>query len=294
MVPSALGQKPPEIPAQTSNPHVTENAEQIATILGISQLVGEARSMHAKSPCGAAATVEELSMRQEILETVLAASFDVDGVLAELDNERAHLSELSAALQTRRDQGVNLANLANLVTGTGVGIVGNSLQFSNSTANAGNALAVGSGIGSAALSIIGIHLQHGPRHSVGRIPNMLAPLFGRQPALNSYYPQAVLQYLRSVPPAESPGSGSRLDQLMAEWRRRGRLGPDTSAKADQKVTRLTSSLDTKTKLSIDDLSDRVAMLGDVTGRVGLMKRDLAELMMSLRPRVGCAPQAPSE
>ena len=30
------------------------------------------------------------------------------------------------------------------------------------------------------------------------------------------------------------------------------------------------------------------MLGDVTGRVGLMKRDLAELMMSLKAKKDCA------
>jgi len=290
MMASASGQNPAQNPAQTSNPHATENADQIASILGISELVERARSMRARDPCGATATIEELSTRQDILETTVAASLEVDGVLAELDNERAHLSELNAALQARRDRGVNLANLANLVTGTGVGIVGNSLQFSNATANAGNIFAVSSGVASAGLSLLGIHLQHGPRRTIGRIPNMLAPLFDRQAALNSYYPQEVLQYLRSVPPAEGPDSGSRLDQLMGEWRRLGRLGPAGSAKTGQKVTRLTSSLDTKTRLSIDDLSDRVAMLGDVTGRVGLMKRDLAELMMSIRAKKGCVPQ----
>jgi len=284
---SATSQNPGENLAQASNPQATANAEQVAAILGISELVERAHSMRAQNPC-APATLEELSTRQDILETAVAASLEVDGVLAELDNERAHLSELSAALQARRDRGVNLANVANLVTGTGVGIVGNALQFSPSTVNAGNIFAVSSGIASAGLSLLGIHLQHGPQRSVGRIPNMLAPLFDRQAALNSYYPQEVLQYLRSVPSSENPDSGSRLDQLMAEWRRRGRLGP--SGATDQKITRLTSSLDKKTKLSIDDLSDRVAMLGDVTGRVGLMKRDLAELMMSLRARKGCSPQ----
>lgn len=128
----------------------------------------------------------------------VAASFDLDGVLAELDNERARLSELSAALQARRDRAVNFANVANLITGTGLGIAGNAMQFSNSTANIGNGFGVGSGVASSVLSIIAIRLRHGPRSSVGRIPNMLAPLFGGEPALNSYYPPAVLEYLHSV------------------------------------------------------------------------------------------------
>jgi hypothetical protein len=31
------------------------------------------------------------------------------------------------------------------------------------------------------------------------------------------YPQAVLDYLHDVPPSQVPDSGSRLEQLMAEW-----------------------------------------------------------------------------
>ncbi len=282
IVPSALAQ---------NNPHASENAEQMAKILGISQLISNARLMHTQTPCESAATVEELSMRQDILETVVATSFEVDGVLAELNNERANLSELSTVLQARRDRAVNLTNIAGLITGTGLGVAVNAMQFSSSTANVGNSLGVGSGIGSTVLSIIGIRQQRGPQRSVGRIPNMLAPLFARQPALNSYYPQEILEYLRSVPPGEGIDSGSRLDQLMAEWRQVGRLGPGPpgSAETDQKITRLTSSLDDKTKLSIDDLSDRMAMLADVSGRVALMKRDLAVLMLSVRAERRCAP-----
>jgi len=272
-----------------NNPHASENAEQVAKILGISQLISNARLMHTQTPCESAATVEELSMRQDILETVVATSFEVDGVLAELNNERANLSELSTVLQARRDRAVNLTNIAGLITGTGLGVAVNAMQFSSSTANVGNSLGVGSGIGSTVLSIIGIRQQRGPQRSVGRIPNMLAPLFARQPALNSYYPQEVLEYLRSVPPGEGIDSGSRLDQLMAEWRQVGRLGPPGSAETDQKITRLTSSLDDKTKLSIDDLSDRMAMLADVSGRVALIKRDLAVLMLSVRAERRCAP-----
>ena len=62
----------------------------------------------------------------------------------------------------------------------------------------------------------------------------------------------------------------------------GRIGPAESTKTNQQIRRLTASLDTKTKLSLDDILNQIAMLLDVTGRVGLMKRDLGELMKSLR------------
>ena len=72
---------------------------------------------------------------------------------------------------------------------------------------------------------------------------------------------------------------------MERGRTRGQSG---NAKNDQKIARLTSSLHEKTRLSIDDLSDRMAMLGDVTERVGLMKRDLAGVMRSVGAGRECA------
>ncbi len=181
IVPFAFPQSTPDTPT----PQATANADQVANILGISQVVSRARSMHAQTPCESSPTLPELALRQDILERVTAASLDVDGVLAELESERARLSELTAALQARRDRAVNLTNVAGLITGTGLGIAVNAMQFSSSTANLGNGLGVGSGIASTVLSIIGIRQQHGPQRSVGRIPNMLAPLFVRSAELNS-------------------------------------------------------------------------------------------------------------
>ncbi len=265
-------------PGATPPTLATENGDQVASILGLSDKVAKIRAARSKVACGAMASVEELSMRQDILETIVAASLDVDGVLAELENERAQLSELSARLQSRRDRSVNIANVANLITGTGIGIGVNAMQFSNATANIGNGLGVGSGIASTLLSIVGVHLQHGPQAPIGRVPNMLAPLFGTPPKLNAYYPATVLAYLRAAP----TGNGtSRFDQLMSEWQQSGRIAPANSPQGQSKITLLTASSEDKAKLSIDDLSDRIAMLGDVTGRVALMKRDLAALMVSI-------------
>jgi hypothetical protein len=53
------------------------------------------------------------------------------------------------------------------------------------------------------------------------------------------------------------------------------------------IHRMTSSMETKTKLSIDDISTRISMLADVAGRIGLMKRDLAKLMRSIKTDKAC-------
>jgi hypothetical protein len=275
---SAEAQQPPEAAEQSQlSPH----ASQVAGILGIKPLVDRAMALSAGRPAGTSMSQEEVSLRQEISERVLTAGFDVDGVLAEIDEERARIIEARAYLQARRDRGVNLLSIANLVTGSGVGIAVNALQFSSATANVGNGIGVGSGIASTVLSLIGIRMQRGPAQPLGAAPNMLAVPFGRKPVLSSDYPEDVLAYLNSVPPGEAPDRGTRLQQLMREWVAFGRLDPPDTPKGQKEIELMTASLDPKQKLRIDDLTNRAMMLADVAGRVSLMKRDLAELLRAV-------------
>ena len=156
-------------------------------------------------------------------------------------------------------------------------------QFTNlpsATQNVGDGLGIGAGAASTILSILAIRRQHGPNGSVGNIPNMLAPLLGGGPVLETYYPLDVLQYLQSVPASGDPERGTRLEQLRAEWVEAGRLDASGSAKSQMKLAALTTSKDQQVKISIDDLADRIAMLEDVSGRVSLLKRDLAALAHS--------------
>ena len=97
--------------------------------------------------------------------------------------------------------------------------------------------------------------------------------------LKTYYPPAVLQYLQSVPPGEDLGRGTRLEQLLALWNDTGGLSLTDSAERTRKISALTASGISDAKVSIGDLTDRLAMLGDVRGRVSLIKRDLAVLVL---------------
>jgi len=265
-----------------SCPELSPHAGQVAQILGVKPLIDRALALGSSRPPGSSMNLDELALRQEISESVLAASFDVDGVLAEIDQERARIIELRAYLQARRDRGVNITSLAGLIVGTGVGIAVNALQFSNSTADIGNGIGVGSGAGATVLSLVGLRLQKGPALPIGSAPNMLAVVFDRQPVLSSAYPEDVLAYLNSVPPGEAPDRGTRLQQLIQEWIALGRLDPLDTPKGKREVDLMTSALAPKQKLRIDDLTNRAIMLADVAGRVSLMKRDLAELMRALR------------
>ena len=272
-----------------ANPHTRANADHIANLLGLTATVQRLRGIESHRSCSTPADLDELSLRQQILEASVSASLDADTAIAEIQNERALLMEVRTGLETRRDHAVNLLGTANLITGTGLGIAVNAMQFSNSTANLGNGLGVGSGVASTLLSIIGIRKQKGSKVPIGRVPNMLAPLFGQPSALNSYYPPSVEGYLDSAPPTGDGNTATRLNQLKAEWQAAGRIPSSGGPAYGNQLKVLTVSENSNVKLTIDNLNDRIAMLVDVSGRVGLMKRDLADLMFTLRSQNACSP-----
>ena len=260
--------------------------DQVRDILGLTEGVRKLRMLQSQNGCGAhAATLEEVTLRQDLLESVQIASLDVDAAMAMIANERGKLSNLQTSLKASRDKTVARLNAAALITGSGVGAAVSATQFTavgSRTNNVGDGVGVGSGAASTLLAYLAVRKQHGPQGVVGEVSNMLAPLFDRPPALDTHYPEITWQYLQSVPPGESAERGTRLEQLKAEWRGSGRLDSLDSAKEQKKITVLTASGEDGIKISIDELTDRIAMLGDVSGRIALMKRNLAMIMLSYR------------
>jgi hypothetical protein len=254
------------------------SAQQTAQILGLDRTIQRVRQLQMNTPM----TEEERSLRLQLLESIQIASLEVDQVLGEISNERNELGDIRAALQRRRDKSVGRFTTAALLTGSGLGIAVSAAGYSSlgsKTNDAGDTLGIVSGAASTMFSIIAARRQKGPNASVGEVPNMLAPLLGGTPILKTYYPPAVLQYLQTVPPGGAPHS-TRLERLKQAWIQSGRLDSSNGKKLQQTTAAATSSDNPSVKVSIDDLTNRIAMLGDVEGRVSLMKRDLSVLMSS--------------
>ncbi len=111
---------------------------------------------------------------------------------------------------------------------------------------------------------------------VGRVPNMLAPFFDQPSVLQSGYPEDVWKYLNSAPVGQP--QQTRALALMSTWVKDGRISANTSSQA---VRQLTGSM-MQVNVTIDAINSRISMLNDVRGRVSLMKRDLADLLRSIR------------
>ncbi len=270
-------------------------AEQTARILELTPRMKQLTQLQRARGCNAPVTPAELVVRQELSESIQAAALDVDSVVAEISNEQGELSNLRTVLQMKRDKTVARYNTAALITGSGASAAVSATQFTNlgsQTNNIGDGVGIGAGVASTVFSVIAARKQNGPKGTVGEVPNMLAPLFEREPTLNTFYPPSVLHYLEVVPANQDPSRGTRLEQLKAKWMQTGRLTTSHSNRQPD-LTPLTSSENPEVKVSIQDLSNRIAMLIDVAGNVSLMKRDLATLVRSMGEASGC-PAVPSQ
>ncbi len=262
---------------------LSPGANEVANLIGATPFLERLQQLSKSEEQGAGSLLspEVLVLRQQITEAVLGTSLQVDGVIAEIDNELAQASEIGAYLASRRDHAIGVNALSNIVSGGGMGIAGSALQLNESTNKLGNAMGVAAGSVTTALSIIGLRQQHGGRRDLGIAPNMLAKLFDRTPEFHSDYPEDVWKYLNNKPPAE-PGAETRKERLIARWTELGRIESLETAHGQQKIDFLTSSISSHRALNIDLLADRAAMLSDVRASVSLMKRDLGKLLLSLR------------
>src|SRR5215467_9869271 len=268
---------------QTQRPKLSPGAEEIARTIGVMPLLDRFYSLpvRERGVGGSAMSLEALSLRQQITESVISAGLEVDGLITEIDSELAQISVVRSQLEDRRDHALAISNLANIVTSGGTGVIGTALQFSAGTTNAGNIIGVAGGAVSTVLSLVGLRQQHGGKLPLGVSPNMLAKLFDRPTEFHSDYPKEVWTYLNSAPPAE-PGDGTRRERLIKQWTDTGRLESGDTRKAQHKLELLTSGASDQRPLTIDLLNDRAAMLADLRARVALMKRDLSKLMLALR------------
>jgi hypothetical protein len=260
-------------------PSLPASAEQVANTIGVAGAVQRLRTFGS----GCTATLDELALRQQISDAVLTASLDIDSVLAEIDNERAQILEVRGHLSDKRDRKVNLLSLANIVAGTGSGIIGTAMQFKDSTAIAGDAVGLAGGSAGVILSIAGMK-QQGGAAPLGVAPNMLAPLFNQRAELRSIYPADVWTYLNTAPLNDPRVHVPWREELMNRWMQSGVLGPPNTPASQAKIQLLTSRIGEQRRLPLDVLSDRGAMLLDLRARVSLMTRDLRDLMAAVAAR----------
>jgi hypothetical protein len=220
------------------------------------------------------------SVRERIVEKVLAASLEVDATIAQIDNEIAQSNEVRGYLSDRRDKAVNRANLLSITSGGALGATSAGLQLPSGENKASSVVGIAGGVLSSSLAVSGIRAQKGGTRVFDFSSNMLAELFDRSTLGDSRYDPIVWSFLNDVAPTDDEGL-TRKERLIQTWNTLKRTDPPSTAAGKNKIDRVTSRPSDKLPLTIDDLEDRSAMLEDVRAKISFLKRDLAALLLSL-------------
>ena len=262
--------------AQVPAPRLPEPAsESVAQLIGLRAEVARLQSLSAAGEAGN--RWELLWLHQRVLETVTAASLQVDATIAQIDNEIARAGEIRNLLADRRDRMVSRANLLAAVLGGAVGATSSGLQLSSTLTKPAAGVGITAGALSAGFAATGIHAQAGKRSRFDFESNMLAQLFDRPTLPNSRYPATVWTFLNEASPI-GPAGLTRRQELMQTWMKVERIEALSSR---EKIDRISSQPSEQLKLSIDDFEDRAAMLQDVRAKISYLKRDLGEFVGSL-------------
>jgi len=278
---AAVASNSPTAAQNVSLPKLTPGAEQVARLIGVTELMERLFRLPEPERSGRTMTLEALALRQEITEAIVSASLDADGTIAELDSELDHIALIETSLALRRDRTLRINTLANIIASGAGGILGSSLMLKQSTSNLGGAVSIAGGAVSTVLSLIAIHQENGGTLALQDSPNMLAPFFDREREYHSSYPDELWQYINSPVPTE-PERGTRRERLSRDWMETGRIEALETPKGKEKIAFLTSRNSEKRQLTLDLLNDRAAMLTGVRTWAELMKRDLSKLMLALR------------
>lgn len=222
-----------------------------------------------------------LRLRDQILQSVLLASFDVDETLARIDAEAAHASDSEAFLSAQKERRNAALNLATFAVGGALGTAGSAMQLTRGLNHAGNALNVAGGATALSLSLVQLSGRGNKRVLLSPY-NMLAEVLGQTPNAQSRYTPVVEAYL-SAPAAadgELPDQEPPRASLQKTWYRLHLL---QSAGDHRGASLLSVTTDSATGLRLTEaeLQCREAMLRDLHGAVALVKTDLREVLLLL-------------
>src|SRR3984885_4016722 len=145
--------------------------------LGVQESLNELSALRQQ---GQGASTAAVNLRQDILENIMQASFDLDSVLARIQVEIAYTEETRIFLENRQKRRESRYSLASFLAGGVFGTIGSAMDLTGNLSHAGNVIGVvGSG------SVLALALVHattsGPTESIQSPLNMLAQPLGVPP-----------------------------------------------------------------------------------------------------------------
>jgi hypothetical protein len=219
-------------------------------------------------------------VREKISETILESYFDAASVQAEAEREQNRLEALRQTLTSQRDRRVEINNATNFIASGTLNTLGSSLGFSNRLpAFPGNFYQMLSGVVSTTMSMYALKQNAGGKTFGQGNPTVLAELFGRPTNEATVYPESVWRFFHGQSPQDS--TKSRIQHFEQIWIHRTELEPHGSSREKLKLDLVCGMKDTKKSMTIDDLTDEISMISDVSALSLLMSHHLRDLLRTI-------------
>lgn len=261
-------------------PVMSQEATQFATSIGLLPKLQRIQELRQRSTAdgGALTSLELLSLRQDVTETIVMSGYEVRTVAARIDRELANSSEVLAYLAERRDRAVRLNSYADFISGGITGIVSGGMKLGEVGGVAPDLIDTIEGGLQTSLAAWALHEQRGEARRERGVPSILSHLFQGKKSAEQDYPPAVWAYLSTPLPA-AKNDACRLDLLVDRWVKLGVCFTHRGHRVDtkQRIQNISNETPSNQKITIDVLEDRIAMLNDLRATIVQMDADLLEL-----------------
>ncbi len=251
---------------------LTEPTRELAEALELMPLLREVNE-----PGGTLSPERKSEIRQQILETVLESYFDVASVQGEAEKERGDLEALRQTLIDKRDHSIEVNNAVNFIASGTLNTIGSVLGFAkNALPFPGNLNQMLSGVVSTGMSTYSLKQASGGKTRGSGSPTIVAELFGRPVDRRTTYPESVWRFLhsRSLDHPEC----TRVEQLEKYWISRDWLEPHGSKKEQAKLDLVCGVESARKAMTIDDLTDQINIISDISAVSSLMAHHLRDLL----------------
>lgn len=216
-------------------------------------------------------------LRQKIRETILESYFDAASVQSEATRELGVLEALKETLLARRDRNIELNNATNFISSGALNTVGAALGFSGTTPPfPGNFNQMLSGVVNAGMSTYALKQSNGGKTRGEGNSTVIAELFGRPADQRTTYPESVWRFVHGKSP-DRPDK-TRAELLEERWIMRNHLERHGSRREQVKLDLVSGVAMSKKNMTIDDLSDQISMISDISALVSLMTHHLRDLL----------------
>lgn len=251
---------------------LSQSTRELAEQLEILPLLDELNERTAQITPERKATI-----REKVLETILESYFDAASVQAEAEREQGKLEAMRQTLVSKRDKQVEVNNATNFIASGTLNTIGSVLGFSNRLPPfPGNFNQMLSGVVSATMSTYALKQNNGGKTRGQNSSTVLAELFGRPTNEQTIYPESVWRFFHGKSPEIS--GKTRAEVLESSWIERSELEPHGSKREKLKLDLVCGVGEQKKVMSIDDLSDQINMISDVSAVASLMTHHLRDLL----------------